>query len=84
MKYSIMINGVTKLFMTKADVMSGFNPVKVCIAYKINGQETTEIPFEHDAVLIRSILNCPVGMIIFLRSGIMPNSCSNETIYRVY
>ena len=51
LKYAIMINGVTKLFMTKADVLSGFNPVKVCVAYNINGQETVEIPFEHDAVL---------------------------------
>jgi adenylosuccinate synthase len=46
-----MINGVTKLFMTKADVLSGFNSVKVCIAYNINGKESTEIPFEHDAPL---------------------------------
>lgn len=51
LKYSIMINGVTKLFMTKADVLSGFSSVKVCIAYNINGKETTEIPFEHDAPL---------------------------------
>jgi adenylosuccinate synthase len=51
LKYSIMINGVTKLFMTKADVLSGFNSVKVCIAYNINGKETSEIPFENDASL---------------------------------
>ncbi|MBA4321256.1 MAG: adenylosuccinate synthase [Odoribacter sp.] len=51
LKYSIMINGVTKLFMTKADVLSGFNTVKVCIAYNINGKETSEIPFEHNISL---------------------------------
>jgi adenylosuccinate synthase len=48
LKYSIMINGVTKLFMTKSDVLSGFNSIKVCVAYKIDGKETSEIPFEHD------------------------------------
>ena len=48
LKYSIMINGVTKLFMTKSDVLSGFNSIKVCVAYKINGKVTSEIPFEHD------------------------------------
>lgn len=52
LKYSIMINGVTKLFMTKSDVLSGFDSIKVCVAYMINGKETTEIPFEHDAVII--------------------------------
>ena len=51
LKYSIMINGVTKLFITKADVLSGFDSVKVCIAYSINGKEISEIPFEHDAPL---------------------------------
>jgi adenylosuccinate synthase len=51
LKYSIMINGVTKLFMTKADVLSGFKSVKVCVAYNINGKETFEIPFEHDIPL---------------------------------
>jgi adenylosuccinate synthase len=51
LKYSIMINGITQLFITKADVMSGFNTVKICVAYNINGTETPEIPFEHDALL---------------------------------
>jgi adenylosuccinate synthase len=49
LKYSVMINGVTKLFMTKSDVLSGFDVIKVCVSYKINGKETSEIPFEHDA-----------------------------------
>ena len=49
LKYSIMINGVTKLFITKADVLSGFESIKICKAYKINGIETHEIPFENEA-----------------------------------
>jgi adenylosuccinate synthase len=49
LKYSIMVNGVTKLLMTKADVLSGFGKVKVCTSYKINGIETTELPFEPDS-----------------------------------
>ena len=47
LKYSIMINGVTKLFMTKADVLSGFDTIKVCTAYRINGKVTDELPFDH-------------------------------------
>jgi adenylosuccinate synthase len=45
LKYSIMINGITKLFMTKADVMSGFETVRICTSYKSGNKEFTEIPF---------------------------------------
>lgn len=48
LKYSIMINGVTRLFMTKADVMSGFETVRICSAYKIDGKECLEIPLDND------------------------------------
>jgi adenylosuccinate synthase len=51
MKYSIMVNGITSLFMTKADVMSGFKTIKVCIAYKIDGKICHELPFNNDAVI---------------------------------
>ena len=51
LKYAIMINGVTRLFMTKADVLSGFGTIKVCTAYKINGELTEQLPFEHDACI---------------------------------
>ncbi len=34
LKYSIMLNGVTKLIMTKADVLSGFDTIKICTSYK--------------------------------------------------
>ena len=40
-----MINGVTKLVMTKADVLDAFKELEVCTAYTINGKETREIPF---------------------------------------
>lgn len=46
LKYSIMINGVTQLYMTKADVLSGFNAIKVAVKYKINGVETDVVPYD--------------------------------------
>ena len=46
LKYSIMINGVTSLIMTKADVLSGFKTIKVCTHYKVDGQLTDQIPFD--------------------------------------
>jgi adenylosuccinate synthase len=46
LKYSIMINGVTQLIITKSDVLSGFDKIKVCTAYKINGEVTDHVPFD--------------------------------------
>jgi adenylosuccinate synthase len=51
LKYSIMINGITKLFMTKADVMSGFKTIRICTSYKVGGKECLEIPFSNDSVI---------------------------------
>ena len=45
LKYAIMINGVTQLFMMKADVLSGFSEIKVCHSYTVEGKEQTELPY---------------------------------------
>jgi len=36
---------VTRLFMMKADVLSGFSEIKVCTSYTVNGTEVTELPY---------------------------------------
>jgi adenylosuccinate synthase len=46
LNYSIMINGVTDLIMMKADVLDQFETIKACVGYKINGEVTTEFPYE--------------------------------------
>jgi adenylosuccinate synthase len=46
LKYSIMLNGVTELNMTKTDVLSHFDTLQVCTGYRINGEETDELPFD--------------------------------------
>jgi len=51
LKYSIMLNGITKLFMTKADVLSGFKSVKVCTFYQVDGKDCLELPFGTDTVI---------------------------------
>ncbi len=48
LKYAIMLNGVTALIMTKADVLDTFDTVKVATAYKVNGKVTTTMPYEID------------------------------------
>ena len=46
LKYSIMLNGVTKLIMMKSDVLDGFETVKACVAYKQGGQEIDYFPYD--------------------------------------
>jgi adenylosuccinate synthase len=46
LKYSIMINGVTQLILTKSDVLSEFDTIQVCTGYKIDGKETDQLPFD--------------------------------------
>lgn len=45
LKYAIMLNGVTKLIMMKSDVLDGFDEIKACVAYNINGRTVKEFPF---------------------------------------
>ncbi len=48
LNYSVMINGITDLIMTKADVLTGFDSLKVATAYKTDTEITPELPFELD------------------------------------
>ena len=49
LKYAVMINGVTALIMTKADVLDTFTSIKVATSYNVNGVETQIMPYEFDA-----------------------------------
>ena len=46
LKYACMINGVTQLVMTKADVLDNLETLQVCNSYKIDNKEVNEIPFQ--------------------------------------
>jgi len=46
LRYSIMLNGVTQLIMMKSDVLDDFDTIKACVAYRIDGKETEEFPYE--------------------------------------
>lgn len=46
LRYAVMINGITELAMMKADVLSGMETVRVCTAYRINGQVRDSLPFD--------------------------------------
>lgn len=46
LKYSVMLNGVTKLIMTKGDVLGCFETIKIATAYKMGDTITEEFPYE--------------------------------------
>jgi adenylosuccinate synthase len=41
-----MLNGVTDLIITKADVLDGMPHTGICTGYKVNGELTDRIPFD--------------------------------------
>nr|WP_249684903.1 adenylosuccinate synthase [Flavobacterium sp. CYK-55] len=45
LKYAVQINGVTQLMMMKADVLSGFETLKVCTAYNYRGAQISHMPY---------------------------------------
>lgn len=55
LKFACMINGVTQIVMTKADVLDSFTELEVCTAYNVNGKETKQIPFEISKVKIEPV-----------------------------
>lgn len=46
LRYACRLNGVTELFMMKADVLSVFNEIKVCTGYTINGEQFNVMPYD--------------------------------------
>ncbi|MGI0108135.1 adenylosuccinate synthase [Salinimicrobium sp. WS361] len=52
LKYAVQVSGVTQLIMMKADVLSGFDTLKICTAYNYRGEEITHLPYnvEHENV----------------------------------
>ena len=46
LKYAVMLSGVTRLIVTKADVLDNFNPIQAAVAYIVDGNETADMPFD--------------------------------------
>ena len=43
-RYAVRINGLTDFFLTKLDVLTGWEKIPVCVAYEINGKRVDELP----------------------------------------
>ena len=56
-----MLNGVTKLIMTKADVLNAFEEIEVCTGYNVRGEYTEEFPYDHSDEIIETITKTVKG-----------------------
>jgi adenylosuccinate synthase len=43
-RYAVRINGLTDFFLTKLDVLTGWEKIPVCVAYEIDGRRVEEVP----------------------------------------
>ncbi len=55
LNFACMINGVTQLVMTKADVLDNIDTLKVCTKYMVNGKETTHVPFQMEGSKVEAV-----------------------------
>jgi adenylosuccinate synthase len=55
LNFACMINGVTKIVMTKADVLDAFSELEVCTDYSVNGTTSREIPFRLEKLKIEPV-----------------------------
>ncbi len=46
LRYAVMLSGVTNLIITKTDVLDGFEEIKAATTYKVDGEETKELPYD--------------------------------------
>ena len=55
LRYAIMLNGVTQLIMMKSDVLDGFEEIKACTAYEIDGKTVTDFPYSVDGIEVKPV-----------------------------
>jgi adenylosuccinate synthase len=51
MRHAVRINGLTRLALTKLDVLEGVDPIRVCVAYKVNGKTVKDLPASRRDIL---------------------------------
>ncbi|BFV58212.1 adenylosuccinate synthase [Kitasatospora sp. CMC57] len=44
-RYATRVNGLTDFFLTKLDVLTGWEEIPVCVAYEIDGKRVEELPY---------------------------------------
>jgi adenylosuccinate synthase len=44
LRYAARINGFSELFLTKLDVLSELSPIRICVAYEVDGERFDDVP----------------------------------------
>lgn len=93
LRYACMVNGVTDLIITKADVLDDFHEIEVCTDYSINGEPMETIPLDMEMVekpLTRHLSWSPIknsrnviskDIINFI--NLISTSCDNTPVYAI-
>ena len=59
-RYATRVNGLTDFFLTKLDVLTGWERIPVCVAYEVDGRRVEELPYNqsdfHHAVPVYEML----------------------------
>ncbi|HQW85023.1 MAG TPA: adenylosuccinate synthetase, partial [Ferruginibacter sp.] len=61
LQFACMINGVTQIIMTKADILDNLDELKVCNSYLVNGVEKKYVPFQMQKVNIEPLYKTFTG-----------------------
>lgn len=55
LQFACMVNGVTQIIMTKADILDELPELKVCNGYNVDGEEKNYVPFQMNKVNIAPV-----------------------------
>lgn len=44
LRYAVRVNGLTELTLTKLDILTSLNPLRICVAYRKDGERIEELP----------------------------------------
>jgi adenylosuccinate synthase len=44
LRYAVRVNGLTELVVTKLDILSGLQPIRICSAYRQDGRQWEDLP----------------------------------------
>jgi adenylosuccinate synthase len=61
LRFACMINGVSQIVMTKADILDGLEALKACTSYNINGETQQTVPFQMHRMNIEAIYESCAG-----------------------
>ena len=85
MRQAVRVNGLTEIALTKLDVLSGFESIKVCVSYDVNGENILEMPASLSQYrLAKPVYESLLGGIIFLTRYGKRIRRSTRNLKRVY